>query len=88
MAIIIDLNASEYDQLQLQDPATKQDGGYQRLLVTLQEITDENRRMTLPNHLIPKIQRYAFQYGNGGWEDRLTGILGRSLGPNLSGNTL
>jgi hypothetical protein len=35
---------------------------------------------------IENIRRYAFSYGNGGWEDRLREIFGRHLGPNLDGN--
>lgn len=83
-AITLPLNESEYEIVLRQDPATKDDGGYQRLMVTLQEITDEETRtMILPVHLIPRLRRYAFDYGNGGWEDRITGIFSRHLGPSL-----
>ena len=83
-SITLQLNQCEFDLLERQDPATKQDGGYQRLLVTLQEITNpKSNVMILPVPLIEKIRRYAFSYGNGGWEDRLTGIFGRHLGPRL-----
>ena len=83
-AVVLPLDAAEYELVCRQDPATKTDGGYQSLLVTLQTITEEGTmRMTLPVHLIPRIRKYAFDYGNGGWEDRLTGIFSRHLGPGL-----
>ena len=84
LALPLQLNESEYEIVCRQNPDTREDGGYQGLLVTLQNITDETTRiMTLPTHLIPRIRKYAFDYGNGGWEDRLTGIFSRHLGPNL-----
>lgn len=86
-SIALQLNESEYEIVLRQDPATKDDGGYQRMMVTLQEITDENSLvMVLPIHLIPRLRKYAFNYGQGGWEDRLTGIFGRHLGPRLDQN--
>ncbi len=83
-AIALQLNPAEYEIVSRQDAATKDDGGYQRLMVTLQEITDETTLvMVLPRHLIPRLQRYAFTYGQGGWEDRITGIFSRHLGYDL-----
>jgi len=83
-AIVLQLSDAEYEIVCRQDPATRDDGGYQRLMVTLQEITDERtRQMVLPVHLIPRLRRYAFDYGNGGWENRITGIFSQHLGPNL-----
>jgi len=67
-----------------QDPATRDDGGFQRLLITLQELTDQQAgEITFPERLRERIARYAFDYGNGGWEDRLTAIFARTLGPRL-----
>ncbi len=78
------LNAAELAILFRQDPATKDDGGWQRLLVTLQELTDEaTGEITIPPRVLARIPRYAFNYGNGGWEDRLTSIFGRTLGADL-----
>jgi hypothetical protein len=78
------LNAAEMEILFRQDPATKVDGGWQRLLVTLQELTDQpTGEIAIPPRILERIQRYAFEYGNGGWEDRLTAIFGRTLGPGL-----
>jgi len=83
MRILI-LNATEMGILFRQDPATKDDGGWQRLLVTLQELTDQaTGEITIPPRILERIQRYAFDYGNGGWEDRLTEIFGRTLGQTL-----
>lgn len=78
------LDRSELDILFRQDPATKDDGGWQRLLITLQELTDpETGEIEIPGRILERIQRYAFDYGNGGWEDRLTKIFARTLGPRL-----
>jgi len=78
------LNPEELELLFRQDPATKDDGGWQRLLVTLQELTDETTgEIVIPPRIIERIQRYAFDYGQGGWEERLVGIFGRNLGDRL-----
>ena len=86
-AIALYLNDVEYQIVCRQDPATKEDGGYQGLMVALQEITDEKTLvMVLPVHLLPRLRAYAFNYGKGGWEDRITGIFGRHFGPRLDEN--
>lgn len=83
-AISLPLNGSEFAAVQVQDPSSRGDGGFQSLMVTLQDLTDpETRTMTLPRHLVPRIRAYAFDYGNGGWEDRLVEIFGRHFGPKL-----
>jgi hypothetical protein len=67
-----------------QDPATAGDGGFQKLLVRLQRRLDRSsNEIDLTVDDIEKIGRYAFDYGNGGWENRLTAIFSRVLGPNL-----
>ena len=81
---MITLNAAEMEILFRQDPATKDDGGWQRLLVTLQELTDpDTGGVEIPPRILERIQRYAFDYGNGGWENRLTSVFGRTLGATL-----
>ena len=80
----ITLTPEEREILFRQDPSTKDDGGWQRLLVTLQELTNEQTgEITIPPITLERIQRYAFDYGNGGWENRLTSVFGRILGPKL-----
>lgn len=32
---------------------------------------------------LEKLPRYAFDYGNGGWESRLVAVFGRHLGAKL-----
>lgn len=61
-------------------------GGYQSLLEELQGGVQPDGTITLNDEQLERIPRYAFEYGNGGWEDRLTGIFGRTLGPRLDGN--
>ncbi len=72
--------------LDRQDPSTGQDGGWQGLLTRLQRKVDRaSGRLELDAQDLEQIPRYAFTYGNGGWEDRLLGIFGRTLGPRLDG---
>jgi hypothetical protein len=78
------LNQSEFDTVCIQDPDSRGDGGFQSLMVTLQDITNESTfEMLLPENLIPRLRKYAFQFKNGGWEDRIIAIFSRHLGPNL-----
>lgn len=78
------LNEAEKNILLRQDPASETDGGFQKLLVTLQYLVDEKSGVIeLPDVLLERIPRYAFDYGNGGWESRLKSIFSRTLGENL-----
>lgn len=79
----VTLNASEVEVLMRQDPTTKGDGGYQRLLITLQEKLYAGSKLDLTTEDLERIPKYAFDYGNGGWEDRLKSIFGRLLGEDL-----
>jgi hypothetical protein len=84
MDTTIILNAEETAELFKQDPGTAGDGGYQSLLVSLQgKVNRANGQITLTLQDRERIRRYAFDYGNGGWEDRLVAIFGRTLGPKL-----
>ncbi len=81
------LNENEEALLLKQNPSTKSDGGWQGLLVRLENKYNPNtKEITLSQGDIEKIQQYAFGYGNGGWESRLRGIFERHLGIDLSGN--
>lgn len=78
------LNDGERDALFRQDPATASDGGWQSLLVKLQNQTDSNTgEIRVYDDDARRIRQYAFNYGNGGWENRLTATFGRHMGPNL-----
>ncbi|MCA8949121.1 MAG: aspartyl-tRNA synthetase [Planctomycetes bacterium] len=78
------LSPDEILILDRQDPETKKDGGYQSLLVRLQERVDRaTGALALTDEDLERIPRYAFDYKNGGWEDRLRGIFRRHLGPRL-----
>jgi len=67
-----------------QDPETASDGGWQSLLVKLQnEYDPATMLITLDATDLERIPRYAFDYRNGGWESRLIGVFGRQLGPRL-----
>lgn len=78
------LNRDEQNTLNRQDPATESDGGFQRLMVTLQYSLDEETGVIeIPDTVLERIPRYAFDYGNGGWESRLKEIFSRTLGETL-----
>lgn len=78
------MNEPEMQALFKQDSSTRADGGFQSLLVGLQ---DNCNRKTGGINVTPdqgrRIQMYAFKYGNGGWENRLVAAFGRHLGPSL-----
>ncbi len=82
--MLIHLNQNEIDELFTQDPSSKSDGGYQSLLVNLQgKINRSSGELKLSEIDLEKIPRYAFDYGQGGWEGRLINIFQRHLGPKL-----
>jgi hypothetical protein len=78
------LTREELAKLDVQSPATKSNGGWQGLIVGLQQRVDRNTgELVLGTKDLERIPRYAYDYGQGGWENRLMFILGRSLGPSL-----
>ena len=80
----ITVNQNEIALLFRQDPATEDDGGFQSLTVKLQRQLDrQSNAILLSDDDLEKIPRYAFDYKNGGWQNRLTGIFARNLGPRL-----
>jgi hypothetical protein len=80
----VTLNPNEIEILDRQDPVTEKDGGFQQLLVDLQDsLNRQTGALSLSDEHEEKIPRYAFDYKNGGWEDRFKGIFSRTLGPNL-----
>jgi site-specific DNA-methyltransferase (adenine-specific) len=85
-AIDIALNAGEVMDFLKQDPRTEKDGGWQSLLLGLQKrLNKTTGHLTLTSADLEQIQRYAFHCTRGGWQNRLRGIFGRSLGPGLDG---
>jgi hypothetical protein len=80
----VTLNPGEIEILDRQDPVTERDGGFQKLLVDLQySLNRKTGALPLTKDHGEKIPRYAFDYQNGGWEDRLKSIFSRTLGQNL-----
>ena len=78
------LNTVELDILFKQDPATAGKGGFQGFLVYLQEKCDRTTgKILLSVDDLEKISHYAFDFKNGGWQNRLLSIFERSLGSNL-----
>ncbi len=80
----VTLNSGEVALLDRQDPNTEHDGGFQQLLVDFRNSVDRKTgALALSDEHEEKISRYAFDYKNGGWEDRLKSIFSRTLGPSL-----
>lgn len=79
----VDLNEEEKEELFKQDPSTERDGGFQKLLVDLQRRVTSENTLNLTDDDLERIPRYAFDYGNGGWEQRLSTIFESHLGPKL-----
>ena len=78
------LMPAEVASLMIQNPSTESDGGFQSLMVKLQNKLDPNTRsISLTVDELERIQRCAFKYNNGGWQTRLLAIFSRSLGSNL-----
>jgi site-specific DNA-methyltransferase (adenine-specific) len=85
-AVDITLDANEIMDLLKQNPITEKDGGWQGLLVGLQKrLNKTTGHLTITSTDIGQIQRYAFHHGPGGWQRRLQGIFGRTLGLALNG---
>lgn len=83
--IEIEMNPKEIAILMSQDPSTKPDGGWQNLLVTLQEKVDKTTgRLSLTDTDLERIQKYA-TYGRGTWENRIKDAFERTLGPKFDG---
>jgi len=82
--MLITLNQDEISILDRQDPSTRTNGGFQSFLVSLQERLDRDTgEISLTDKDLRRIPQYAFDYAQGGWEDRLNAIFSRSLGPTL-----
>jgi hypothetical protein len=80
----IRLNQHEIALLDRQRPATRSRGGFQSLIVDLAfRVNRSTGLLTLTRRDLERIPRYAFDYGNGGWENRLRHVFERSFGPAL-----
>jgi hypothetical protein len=78
------LTQDEIAELDKQDPATAGDGGFQGLMVSLQKrVNRATGTLRLTEDDLRRIPMYAFDYKNGGWEDRLKRAFGRTLGLKL-----
>jgi hypothetical protein len=84
MAHFFVLNEDECAELFQQDPATKGAGGFQSFLIDLQGMyRSGTQEIRLTDDDIIRIQHFAFDFKQGGWQDRLVRMLGRHLGPDL-----
>jgi hypothetical protein len=74
------LTNDEKDALQQEQAGM---GGFQSLLEKLQTQLNPAGELVPDRDDLEKIPRYAFDYGNGGWEELLKQIFQRPLGTNL-----
>lgn len=80
----VTLNTAEIAEIDKQDPTTASDGGFQSLMVSMQKrINRATGDLLLTADDLRRIPMYAFDYKNGGWEDRLKNAFSRSLGAKL-----
>ena len=78
----VNLTQVEWEALFDQDPGSRSGGGFQALLVALQDkVKDNHLELTVSDR--ERIARYAHDYSGGGWQGRLRKIFGRTLGSNL-----
>lgn len=78
------LTDDEISEIDKQAPDTASDGGFQGLMVSLQNRIDRvTRELHLTDDDLRRIPMYAFDYQNGGWEDRLRRAFSRTLRPRL-----
>lgn len=78
------LTVEEMQALQGPEPQTGNDGGWQSLLVRLNNrLNRTTGEITLSAQELEKMRRYAFQHGNGAWHGHLITVFGRSLGSDL-----
>ena len=81
------LNNVEVTELLRQEPNTASDGGFQQLFVKLQgQLNLETKELQLDDDDLRRIPRYAYDYRQGGWQNRLELIFCRTLGPRLGHN--
>ncbi len=84
MAKFFVLDEVERAELFRQDRASRNQGGFQNLMLRLQDCyRPGTQEIRLSEEDIADIQRHAFDYEQGGWEERLLKIFGRHLGPTL-----
>jgi hypothetical protein len=80
----ITLNSIEQEVLFRSNKGT---GGFQNLIRRLRrKLNRQTGEIDLSAKDLEQIPRYAFDYKNGGWEQRLIEIFRRNLGSNLGRN--
>jgi hypothetical protein len=80
----VTLNSNEIATLLRQVPDRGEEGGFDGLVVSLASRLDRGTgALELTPEDLERIPRYAFDYRQGGWQERLQGAFGRSLGAKL-----
>ena len=71
---------NEAERATLNEPSTGQ-GGFQGLLARFRRELQPTGELELSDGDVNTIRRYRHEYGEGGWQDLLDRIFGRTLGP-------
>jgi len=80
----IKLTYGELKELLRQNPNTSNDGGFQNYLVQLgYRVDDSSGELELSDEDLSKINKYATQYGPGGFQSRIYKIFRRTLAQSL-----
>lgn len=74
-AVTINLSRGQMSALLKQEPVTRADGGFQSLMILLQNrLNKSTGHITLTRSELERIERYASNYKSGGWQARLCDI--------------
>jgi hypothetical protein len=83
-SVKITLNSDEIAVLNRHDDTKARQGGFQNLMARLQnKLNPKTNEIDLDAKDLEQIARYALDYSQGGWEDRLISIFSRTLGSKL-----
>tara|TARA_Y100001954_G_C15648904_1_gene521618 strand:+ start:206 stop:511 length:306 start_codon:yes stop_codon:yes gene_type:complete len=83
--MVIELSDEQIDAVK--EGNTEGEGGFQSLISSLQGNLDEDEgTLTLDEEQQERVPRYAKDYGQGGWEDQLTEMVGEELMEELDSN--
>ena len=82
--MLVTLTSSETAVLFRKVPHDGEDGGFQALIESLGSRLDKaTGQIELTAADLERIPRYAFDYKQGAWQERLVGVFGRALGAKL-----
>lgn len=79
--MIVHLKENELEELLGVDVASANKGGFQNFLVQLGHRVDSTGELELSEEDMQRLDNYANNYGDGGFQNRIFKIFGRELAP-------